>query len=156
MMKIKELIKKYKEIILYLIFGVLTTAVSIGVFALTEYLGIHELIGNIISWVVAVTFAFFTNRIWVFESKTNSAKSFIKQLLLFYFFRLFTFFVEELLIFVFVTLLGFNSILIKVIAQIIIIILNFILSKLIVFRKKNKVQETTNANDVSVSEVKDE
>lgn len=156
MMKIKGLMKKYKEIILYLIFGALTTAVSIGVFALTEYLEIHELIGNIISWVIAVMFAFFTNRIWVFESRTDSVKSFFKQLLLFCFFRLFTFFVEEFIIFIFITILKFNSILIKVIAQVLVIILNFILSKLIVFKKKNIKIEMTNANEVSGSGVENE
>lgn len=156
MYKIFEIIKKNKEIILYLVFGVLTTAVSIGVFAVTEYLGIHELVGNVISWVAAVTFAFFTNRIWVFESRTNSTKSFIKQFFLFYFFRLFTFFVEEGIIFIFVTILSLDAIIVKIVAQIIIIILNFVLSKLIVFKKGKEKQEKTSDNEVSETGVEND
>ena len=139
-MKVKEFFVKYKEIILYLVFGVLTTAVSIGTFALTELVGIHELVGNIISWVVSVTFAFFTNRIWVFDAKTDSTKSFFVQFVLFYLSRIATFLVEELIIFVCVTLLHFNPMVIKIIAQVIVIVLNFVVSKLVVFRKKKTKQ----------------
>jgi putative flippase GtrA len=158
-MKIKEFFVKYKEIILYLVFGVLTTAVSIGTFALTELVGIHELVGNIISWVVSVTFAFFTNRIWVFDAKTDSTKSFFVQFVLFYLSRIATFLVEELIIFVCVTLLHFNPMVIKIIAQVIVIVLNFVVSKLVVFRKKKTAEEDETTDEIkenSKEEKKDE
>ena len=158
-MKVKEFFVKYKEIILYLVFGVLTTAVSIGTFALTELVGIHELVGNIISWVVSVTFAFFTNRIWVFDAKTDSTKSFFVQFVLFYLSRIATFLVEELIIFVCVTLLHFNPMVIKIIAQVIVIVLNFVVSKLVVFRKKKTAEEDETTDEIkenSKEEKKDE
>jgi putative flippase GtrA len=158
-MKVKEFFVKYKEIILYLVFGVLTTAVSIGTFALTELVGIHELVGNVISWVVSVTFAFFTNRIWVFDAKTDSTKSFFVQFVLFYLSRIATFLVEELIIFVCVTLLHFNPMVIKIIAQVIVIVLNFVVSKLVVFRKKKTAKEDETTDEIkenSKEEKKDE
>ena len=157
-MKVKEFFVKYKEIILYLVFGVLTTAVSIGTFALNELVGIHELVGNIISWVVSVTFAFFTNRIWVFDAKTDSTKSFFVQFVLFYLSRITTFLVEELIIFVCVTLLHFNPMVIKIIAQVIVIVLNFVVSKLVVFRKKKTKKEDESTDDIKENskEEKDE
>ena len=157
-MKVKEFFVKYKEIILYLVFGVLTTAVSIGTFALTELVGIHELVGNIISWVVSVTFAFFTNRIWVFDAKTDSTKSFFVQFVLFYLSRIATFLVEELIIFVCVTLLHFNPMVIKIIAQVIVIVLNFVVSKLVVFRKKKTAEEDETTDEIKENskEEKDE
>ena len=67
--------KKYKEILLYLFFGALTTVVSIGSFAALQVgLGMNVLVANVISWILAVTFAFITNRIWVFDAKTEGAE----------------------------------------------------------------------------------
>ena len=77
----EPLYKKYKEVLLYLFFGVLTTVVSIGSYAFFNVtLGINELIANVISWVLAVLFAFFTNRIWVFAAPTKTVEEFMKQL----------------------------------------------------------------------------
>lgn len=137
---IKKLYTKYKEIINYLIFGVLTTAVSL----LTYYLLVFTIlnpnnpielqIANIISWITCVTFAYITNRIYVFNSKN---KNLIKEALKFYSSRLTTLFLDMTIMFIFVTKLNFNDKIIKIIVQILIIILNYILSKLLVF-KNNK------------------
>lgn len=149
--KIKELLIKNKEIILYLIFGVLTTVVSIVTFWLFCKIGVNELISNIISWVISVTFAFITNKIWVFEAKSNTKSKFFIQMLLFYSSRVVTLLVEEAIIAIFVTWLKMDSLLIKIIAQVIIIVLNYILSKIIVFRKeKTKKSETAVEESVSV------
>ena len=143
MEKIKELYLKYKEIINYLIFGVLTTIVSLA----TKYLllftildaenGIQLQIAIVISWIVACTFAYITNRIWVFESKS---KELIKEAIKFYVSRLATLGLEMLIMFIFVTALGLNThiwvVVWTIVAQIAIIIGNYILSKLIVFKKK--------------------
>lgn len=135
---IKELCIKYKEIINYLIFGVLTTLVSL----LTYYLLVYTIlnpnkplelqIANIISWITCVTFAYITNRKYVFNSKD---KNIIKEIIKFYSSRLSTLFIDMLIMFIFVTKLNFNDKIIKIIVQIIIIILNYILSKLLVFKK---------------------
>lgn len=126
--------KKYKEQILYLFFGGLTTLISIGVFAFfTKEIPLDELIANIISWVIAVLFAFVTNRLWVFESAKD--KGIIKQILSFYAGRLATLGVEEVLLLVFIKLLSLNSIAVKTTAQIVVIILNYIISKIFIFKK---------------------
>ena len=140
MKKIVDLYKKYKEIINYLIIGGLTTLISLlTYFILTSTLlnpdKIFELsLANIISWIISVTFAYFTNRFFVFESKDERV---LKEALKFYFSRIGTLLIELLIMFVFVTLLKFNDKIIKIIAQVTIIILNYIFSKLFVFRKVN-------------------
>ena len=129
--------KKYKEMLLYLFFGGLTFLISVGSYSVANItFGINELLANIISWIIAVFFAFFTNRVWVFEGKTNGVKEFFIQMINFFGGRVVTLVVEEIILFVFITMLGFGSIAIKVIAQIVVIVLNYIISKLWVFRKK--------------------
>lgn len=148
MKKIKELFIKYKEIINYLIFGVLTTIVSLA----TKYLllftildaknGFELQIAVTVSWIVACTFAYITNRIWVFESKS---KQILKEAIKFYMSRLVTLGLEMLIMFIFVTLLGLNSntwvIVWTIVAQVVIIIGNYVLSKLVVFKNKYIVKE---------------
>lgn len=143
MEKIKELYTKYKEVINYLIFGILTTVVSLA----TKYLllftildaenGVQLQIAVIISWIVACTFAYITNRIWVFESKS---KEVIKEAIKFYASRLATLGLEMLIMFIFVTALGLNTriwvIVWTIFAQVVIVIGNYVLSKLIVFKNK--------------------
>lgn len=143
MQKIKELYLKHKEIINYLIFGVLTTVVSLAVKYLLLFTvldaenGFQLQIAVIISWIAACTFAYITNRIWVFESKS---KEILKEAFKFYAARIATLGLEMLIMFIFVTALGLNSkiwvIVWTVVAQVAIIVGNYILSKLIVFRKK--------------------
>lgn len=131
--------KKYKEALLYLFFGGLAFIVSVASFSvLVVTLQMNSLVANIISWILAVTFAFFTNRIWVFASPTNGAKEFLLQMFHFFSGRVATLLVEEAILLIFVTILQFNSIVIKVIAQIVVIILNYIISKLFVFKNKDK------------------
>ena len=143
MEKIKEIYTKYKEVINYLIFGVLTTVVSLA----TKYLllftildaenGVQLQIAVVISWIVACTFAYITNRIWVFESKS---KEVIKEAIKFYASRLATLGLEMLIMFIFVTALGLNTrmwvIVWTIFAQVVIVIGNYVLSKLIVFKNK--------------------
>lgn len=129
--------KNKKEILLYLIFGVLTTVVSL----LTYYLctitflnpnnAVEIQIANIISWITCVTFAFFTNRKYVFESKENIKKEAVK----FYISRLSALLIDVIMIFVFVSILKINDKIIKLVNQVIIIIFNYIASKLFVFKK---------------------
>lgn len=136
---IKNIYLKYKEIINYLIFGILTTIVSL----LTYYLLVFTIldpknaielqIANIISWIVSVTFAYITNRIYVFNSKNNNIT---KEIIKFYSSRLTTLLIDMLIMFILVTKLEFNDKIIKILVQIIVIILNYLLSKILVFKKK--------------------
>ncbi len=138
-MKIKELFKKYKEIILYLFFGFVTTAVSIGSFAFFEYLKLEVLIANILSWILSVFVAFVTNTLWVFEASIKTEP--FKKALRFYGGRIFTLLVEEALLFIFIKLLRLDALAVKCIAQAVVIILNYIVSKLFVFGNKANIKE---------------
>ena len=120
--------KKHKEMLLYLFFGGLTFVISVITYAFFNVsLGMNELVANIFSWILAVLFAFFTNRIWVFDGKTNGAKEFFVQMI--------NFFGGRVATLVFITKLGFGSMVVKIAAQIIVIVLNYVISKLWVFRK---------------------
>lgn len=132
---INKLLKEKREIILYLIFGFLTTVISILVFALfTEIIPLDELIANIISFIFAVFFAFITNKKWVFENADKTP--FFTAMIKFYSARLLTLLIEELILFIFITRLSMNPLWVKISSQLLIIILNFILSKIFVFKKK--------------------
>ncbi len=127
--------QKHKEKLLYLFFGGLTTVTSLVTFWLVNgVMTANEHIANVASWLLAVLFAFVTNRKWVFKAKASEKVTFLRQLLGFYGGRLFTFGVEELLILVFITWLHFNSMAVKISAQIVVLILNYIVSKRLVFR----------------------
>ena len=129
---------KYKEPLLYLFFGGLTTLISIFVFWLFNGpFGLNELVANLISWVLAVLFAFLTNKTWVFQSG-GQEKGFLSLMLSFYAGRLVTLGVEELLLLVFITWLGFNSMAVKIVAEVVVIVLNYVISKLLVFRDKGE------------------
>ena len=131
--------KKHKEALLYLFFGGVSFFLNMTMyFAFINIYSMNVLIANMISWIIIVAFCFVTNKIWVFDNKETAAKSLATQLLSFYASRLFTFGAEELILFVFIEKLNYNNLAIKLIAQIIVIISNYILSKLIVFRKENK------------------
>ncbi len=131
--------RKHKEVLLYLFFGGLTTLVSILVFALFyNALGINELVSNVISWVLAVLFAFFTNRVWVFAAPTEGRADFLRQMASFFGGRLATLGVEELILLVFVTWLKLPALPVKIAGQVVVIVLNYIISKCFVFRKKKE------------------
>lgn len=139
MKKLKELYLKYKEIINYLIVGVLTTVVSLVVYYicvctfLNPNNAIQLQVANIISWICGVAFAYITNRKFVFESKTNKI---VKELTSFVGSRLITLILDMLMMYIMVTLMGINDKISKLIVQILVIVLNYLFSKLFVFKKK--------------------
>ncbi len=129
--------KKYKEALLYLFFGGTAFFLNIFLFAaIDKCFHISELVNNIICWVVCVLYQYFTNRTWVFDGHVDTLGEFFKQLIGFFGGRLFTLLVEELIIAVFITWLGFNTMVVKLVAQVVVIVLNYVISKLIVFKKK--------------------
>lgn len=134
--KIRELIKKHEELIKYLIIGVLTTVINYIIFAiLVKLANIDMHASNIIAWIVSVIFAYFTNKLFVFESKSFEFKVIGKEVLSFGAARVFSLLLEEVILYIFVNLLNMDELIIKLIANVIVIIVNYILSKFIIFKK---------------------
>lgn len=124
--------KLERELLFYVIFGVLTTLVNIAVYLLfTKVFGVNYLISNIVAWVLSVLLAYFTNRIWVFESKSSNI---IREISLFFGGRLFSGVVDTALMYLFIDILLVGDFISKIIIQVIVVILNYLISKLIVFK----------------------
>ena len=133
----KKLMKKHKEVIMYLVFGVLTTAVNIVTYAFfTRVITLDMYSANIIAWVLAVLFAYVTNRKYVFESSAKRAKEKFKEIMSFYACRLFTFGIDMSFMFLMVDMLYINDMVSKVVVNVIVILLNYILSKEFIFKNK--------------------
>ena len=147
-----DLLKKYKSIILYVLFGGLTTVVDWTVsFLLYHFWGeaieatpilLHG--ANVIAWVAAVAFAYVTNRIWVFESKRRGFLPLLGEITAFAGGRVLTLLLQEVIMAVFCTWLGLNLYLFKIVAAVLVVILNYFISKLLVFRKtrRERAQES--------------
>ena len=149
---LKKLFDKHREIIMYLIFGVATTVVSWASYAIftkiipeISFRGITIALtttSNVLSWICAVLFAYITNKIWVFESKSWRPNDVGKELLLFVASRIlsgiFEWFGLPLLILVGVnqSIFGIEGMLAKIIISVIVVILNYVFSKLFVFKNK--------------------
>ena len=137
---IKGLYLQYKEVINYLIFGVLATIVNfVSYFIFARILKIDEVISSGLSWLVSVLFAYTTNKIFVFESKTKTAKEFLKEMASFFLARIISGITCDVGTFaLMVKVFKINDIFSKIVTQIMVVILNYILSKFVVFKKKNK------------------
>lgn len=143
--KLQDIYYKYEEKWLYLLFGGLTTVVSF----ITAGIAKHFLeqggldsdavsdISTAISWVCAVTFAYLTNRVWVFDSKASGKKELFKEFLSFYGGRIATFFTEIIMMRVLFSWIGINYWVAKIFANVVVLILNYVISKLFVFKKKD-------------------
>lgn len=135
---ITDMMRKYKEIIMYLIFGVLTTVISLLVYYGLVYTildpnnAFQLQIANIISWIAGVAFAYFTNRSFVFESKNRNK---LKEASNFVLARVATLIMDMAIMFVGVTILKGNDKVLKLLSQIIVVVANYIFSKLFVFKK---------------------
>lgn len=160
-MKIKELYSKYKEIINYLIFGVLTTVIDFAVYTpLTAILGADYkiagiipwyIVTSVIAWIAAVLFAYITNKTWVFEEKDWSAGKVARELTSFAGGRVVTLLIQLLLMWLMIDvihldksalftwgagLIGQNGdFAVKAVVAVVVVILNYVISKLFVFRK---------------------
>lgn len=135
--KIAALYRKHRDILLYLFFGGLTTVVNYLVYIPCMYwLGLSGALSNVIAWVVAVAFAFVTNKPFVFRSHDWSAKVVWPELGKFVGARLASGGIETAIIFVTVDLLRWDGAIMKLIVSVLVVILNYVGSKLLVFRKK--------------------
>ena len=163
----RELLKKNRELIMYLLFGVLTTLVSLAsyavfravfpdassvpawltwLFMLTSPFGIESstVLPNVLSWILASTFAFITNKILVFRSESRTFGKVMTEALKFYAARISTLLVDILIMFLLVDLTNFHAawyeLLAKIFSNVVVIVLNYIFSKIFVFRKSRKAK----------------
>lgn len=135
--KIRALVVKYWDILSYLVFGVMTTVVNYAVYLpIYNLLGLSAAVSNVIAWVAAVAFAFLTNKPFVFKSHDWSAKTVIPELTKFVSCRVASGAMETVILLLTVDLLGWNGNIWKLITQVLVVILNYVTSKLVVFRKK--------------------
>ena len=131
--------EKYKALILYGIFGVTTTIINVVSYALFLFVGINVQIAVVVSWLLAVIVAYLTNRVWVFNSGASTNIELLREFISFMLARLATLIVEMLIIWFGVQLLDQDPIIWKIIDNIVVIILNYVISKLIVFKNTRKI-----------------
>ena len=138
--KIRELVQKHWDILSYLFFGGLTTVVNYLVyFPLYNWLQFSATVSNAVAWVFAVAFAYLTNKPFVFKSYDWSAKTVVPELTKFVGCRIGSGVVETALLLLCVDWLNWNGNLMKILTSILVVIINYVASKLIVFRKKGEV-----------------
>ncbi|KRK88362.1 GtrA family protein [Lentilactobacillus sunkii] len=133
--QMKKLYDKYEEVIAYLFWGVLTTAVNVLIFSgLHIFTNMNYMINNFIAWVISVLFAYITNKAYVFHSPSKSLLSDLKEMSSFFGGRVATLVVEWILLWIGITLMHQNQILVKIFENIVVIILNYFWSKWAVFK----------------------
>ena len=146
MNKIKDWAISHKDIVLYLIFGGLTTFVNFIIYTIgVKVLSAPITVSNIVAWFVAVIFAYITNKIFVFESKTTNAKELLREIALFLSARitsgLFEIVGVPFLVWIGLnqTIFGIEGMVAKVLVSVIVIVLNYVFSKIFIFKKKGTV-----------------
>lgn len=134
-----NLYNKYKDVIPYLFFGVCTTVVNVVIYwFLSHIICLSVGFSTIIAWIISVLFAYLTNRIWVFHSDSSGVKEITKEMVSFFGCRLATGILDWLIMFVLVDCFEYNDVLIKIISNIMVIVLNYIASKVFIFRSEKK------------------
>lgn len=137
MKQIVELMEKYKSFVAYAVFGVFTTIVNIVAYNVCYYnLEFSNTLSNIAAWILAVTFSYLTNKVWVFDSKSWKWKVLRKEIPAFISCRLATGVIDLVIMFVCVDLLGLHAMLMKLLSNVLVIILNYVFSKLVIFKKR--------------------
>lgn len=140
---IKGLYRNYKEIINYLVFGVLATVVNfVSYYIFARIIGIDEVISSGLSWFASVLFAYITNKLFVFDSKTVTKKELIKECISFFLARVLSGILCDVGTFaVMVKVFKINDIIAKVVTQVMVVIVNYIFSKFIIFKNNKKDKE---------------
>ena len=138
---IQKLYYKYESALLYIFFGALTTLVSIGTQYIAYAVGLGTAASTTVSWICAVLFAFFTNKVFVFGSKSFEKKLFLRELVSFIGARLFSFLLELGFMLVTVDVLNWNKFVMKLTAQVFVLVLNYIFSRFLIFKKKKNEKE---------------
>lgn len=128
---------KYRDVIPYAAFGVATTAVNIVVYWLAAHLlGFSVMFSTVVAWILAVLFAYVTNRKWVFKSYARNLGEILREMGSFFACRLATGIADWASMFIFVDIVGINDVVVKAAANIIVIILNYVASKMVIFRER--------------------
>ena len=131
----KDLFLKYREVIAYLFFGVATTVINLIVyFVCTDVFLIDYKWSNVISWFLSVLFAFFTNKYFVFQSTNSSRQSFLKELVLFYWYRILSFVIDMGVMLLLIEVIHAPNVFAKLVTQVIVVVLNYFFSKFFIFR----------------------
>jgi len=134
---IRALLSRHREILSYVFWGVMTTAVNyVSYLLLTEGLRIHYLAGTVIAWVLSVLFAYFVNKLFVFQSRDWAWRVALRELWQMVASRLFSLGLETGILWLFVAQLSCNETVVKLAANVVVVIVNYVLSKFIIFRKK--------------------
>lgn len=129
----------FKQIILYGIFGVLTTVINIFAYwAFTRMFGLSVITSTSLAWVAAVFFAYWSNRKFVFESKNSSLIAVFFEAVYFFACRIATGLFDVIFMYIFADLLALNDVIVKVVSNFIVVILNYVASKLFIFKEGGK------------------
>jgi putative flippase GtrA len=133
-----ELLKKYKSFIMYAIFGVLTTVINVAsYYVLYNMLHWSNLASTALAWLIAVIFAFATNKKWVFDSQSMEWKVVLYELGTFFACRIATGVLDMVVMYIAVDVMAWNEMIWKLLSNVIVIILNYVASKLVIFKKKD-------------------
>lgn len=143
---IKQLWEKYKHIIAYLFWGVVTTVINLAVFQILSS-GIHwnYEVATVIAWFVSVLVAYSTNKVWVFGSHYTTISDFLVELLRFFFYRALTLVIDIVITFIGISVLGFKDpmgkFIVKVIDNVIVVIANYVFSKWLIFKDNKQIED---------------
>ena len=131
----KDMLEKYKSILMYLFFGVCTTGINISVYWLFyTLLSLPNVISTILSWIISVLFAYITNKLWVFESHSLDKQVLLHEIPTFFGARLLSGVIDLGIMFMFVDILFFPAMVVKIISNVFVVIFNYIASKLVIFK----------------------
>ena len=138
-MNYKKIYEKYRDVIPYMIFGVLTTLVNMAVYWLMAHpLQLEVMPSTVTAWIITILFAYVTNRKWVFHSEASAVNEIIQDMISFFACRLATGIVDWGCMFLFVNICHFDDVIIKFAANVLVIILNYAASRLIIFKHKDE------------------
>lgn len=138
MQLIQQLWQRYKSVIAYLVFGGLTTVINFIVFWIfNDFVQWPYWLANTMAWFLSVLFAYITNKLWVFDSKTPTVRTVLAEATSFFGFRLLSYFVDQAIMIVGISVLHGNNLIVKLIDQIIIVVLNWFFSKLFIFKDRH-------------------
>lgn len=136
MTKIKQLWQQYASVISYLVFGVLTTVVNIGVFdVLDTYAHWNYQVATVLAWFISVLFAYITNKLWVFDSKTTTSQALMTELGSFFFFRILSLFMDMAMMWLGISILHASPLITKVVDNVVIVVVNYLFSRVFIFKR---------------------
>lgn len=131
----KNMLEKYKSILMYLFFGICTTVINIVTYWMFYIsLDFPNVLSTIFSWIISVLFAYITNKLWVFESRSFGKKVLVREIATFFGARFISGIIDLAIMFLFVDMLLFPAMIIKFISNIFVVIFNYVTSKVVIFK----------------------